>query len=326
MNRVSQFATLAKMLPIEKPLNFYSFPGKDGNEIVASDMYPALHASWAVDFFFLVGIHQYGFWHGEKMYEGPLLGTLGGRKVKGSDLLWKLLLRAFQADPAGMNFEQLALMSHERWESIMCDDNGIVPLLASKERLLLTHQYAEYFHASSLKFISPDSILRSVRSCDEPAKSFLMLITDKEFGIPGYREDQLNKKALLLMMSLANRPEQFLVPEKSFAWDPIVDYHLMRLALRLGLVVLPSEWEHENIERKFTTPVREEMIRELVFDAVKSVITQSGRTMAEIDNLMWSARRFCPEVETPNCATCMLSAACEQRVELFQPIIRTKSY
>src|SRR3989338_8478304 len=282
--RIDQFSELVKTLPIAQPLNFYSFPGKGGVEIIAKDDYPPLRAPWTVDFFFLAGIHNYGYWYGEEKYEGPLFGTINGKKVKGSDLLYKLFLRAFQSDPAGMRIDQLATINCEHWESIMKDDNGIVPL---------------------------------------PAKILLNMLTDRAWGVPGYCEDPLQKKALLLMMSLANRPEQFLVPEATFVWDPIVDYHLMRLALRLGLVTLPAEWINENTERKFTSPERERAVRKAVFRVVRSVIKKSGRSMAEIDNLMWSARRFCPEVEKPNCTACMLQSVCAQKTDLFQPVIRT---
>ena len=325
--RIDQFSELVKTLPITQPLNFYSFLGKGGVEIIAKDDYPPLRAPWTVDFFFLAGIHNYGYWYGEEKYEGPLFGTINGKKVKGSDLLYKLFLRAFQSDPAGMRIDQLATINCEHWESIMKDDNGIVPLLANEERLLLTRRYAQrFFLKDAQRFISPAFIMRIAHCSNRPAKILLNMLTDRAWGVPGYCEDPLQKKALLLMMSLANRPEQFLVPEATFVWDPIVDYHLMRLALRLGLVTLPAEWINENTERKFTSPERERAVRKAVFRVVRSVIKKSGRSMAEIDNLMWSARRFCPEVEKPNCTACMLQSVCAQKTDLFQPVIRTTAY
>lgn len=196
--RIGQFAEFVRTLSIEPPLNFYSFRGKDGGEIVASDSYPPLSVPWAIDFFFLVGIHNFGFWHGEEQYEGPLFGMLNGKKVKGSDLLWKLLLRAFQADPASMEVRELAAITRERWGSIMSDDNGVVELLANEERLTLTRAYAQrLFTGGGPVSMVPKEILRLANASHEPAKTLLDILTVKP-GIPGYREDPLKKKALLL--------------------------------------------------------------------------------------------------------------------------------
>lgn len=327
MRRIRQFAKLVSTLPIDKPLNFYSFHGKDGSEIVASDMYPPLNAPWAIDFFFLVGIHNFGFWHGEEKYEGPLFGTLGGKKVKGSDLLWKLLLCAFFKSSFSLSGPWLKYISHERWKSIMSDDNGIVELLATKKRWELTRALGEWFETQTPPAHKGSGWVKHMTEAAHcPAEQMLARLTDPVCGAPGYKEDPLKKKAILFMMALANRPEHFLVPERTFVWDPIVDYHLMRLAERLELVILPKSWVKESVERLRTSPERERDIRWAVFRAVKFVIQLSGRTMAEIDNLMRSARRYCLEMEAPNCSACMLQNACAQKVELFQPIIRTQAY
>lgn len=325
--RVSQFAEFVKTTAIEKPLNFYSFTGRDGVEIIAKDDYPPLHAPWAVDFFFLVGIHNFGYWHGTEKYEGPLFGTWNGKKVKGSDLLYKLFLREFLRDPLALTGPWLSHLSLKRWQKIMSDDNGVVELLATYERLELTRRLGDWFTGHTpYAHRGSGWVEHFARASHYPAAHMLHLLTDPVMGAPGFREDPLKKKALLFLMTLTNRPEHFLVPEESFTWDPIVDYHLMRLALRLGLVNLPMEWVNENTERTFTSPERERAIRRAVFDAVRLLLVHSGRSMAEIDNLMWSARRFCPEMEKPNCAGCMLQTACAQRTELFQPVIRTTAY
>jgi hypothetical protein len=100
----------------------------------------------------------------------------------------------------------------------------------------------------------------------------------------------------------------------------------MRLALRMGLVALPKAWREENIARKLTFLSREAAIRSLTNDAIEQVITQSGRSMFAIDNLAWSARRYCPETEPPQCEKCPLKNSCAQDIELFQPVIRTTAY
>src|SRR3989344_1204781 len=237
---LNAFAKLVGVLPIGKPLNFYSFTGKDGSEIIAKDDCPPLYAPWTIDFFFLADIHNFGFWNGEEKYEGPLFGTLGGKKVKGSDLLYKLLLRAFIRDPFELSGPWLRSLSKKRWEEIMTDDNGGVTLLATNERWELTRALGEWFIAHTPPaHMGSRWVANIVSAFHRPAQQMLSRLTDPVRGVPGFKEDPLKKKALLFMMTLANRPEHFLIPEKSFVWRPIVDYHLMRLALRLGLVMLP---------------------------------------------------------------------------------------
>lgn len=324
--RIKRFAAFAKRASIATPLNFYSVKLSDETELVLKDMYPPLGVPWVIDFFFLAIAHQYGFWHGTTHYEGPLYGTLGGMKLKGSDLLWKLFLRGFTQDAAALTGGALARITRERWEELMSDDDGPIPLLVTEERLALTQGLG----TSLLRHGSPLNTARGwVRhhlALRAPAKYILENLSHPKFGTIGYREDPLQKKALLFMMALANRPEQFLVPEREFTWNPIVDYHVMRLLLRTGLVTLPASWRQANRTRQFVSDERASIIRDACFGANKEIVTVSERTMAEIDVLLWEARRFCPETEEPNCAACKLNSVCEQRTDLFQPIERTTNY
>ncbi|MDO8521574.1 MAG: hypothetical protein Q7S52_05660 [bacterium] len=328
--RIAQFAELVKTLPLGKPLNFYSFHGKDGGEIVASDMYPPLHAPQAIEFFFFACLHNYGFWHGKEKYEGPLYGTLDGKRVKGSDLLWKLLLRAVKRDAHALAPKSLANMWLSDYCRMFSDDNGPIPLFISDERYALTLAYGKWFETQSMAWVrTPAELIAYINAYPNPLRNLRAILTDEKDGVPGYREDPLVKKVLLLMMALVNRPERFVVPEDDFVWDPIVDYHLMRLDLRMGHVILPHTWRAENIERRFASKEREEAIRKADFRANKkllALLAPHGIGMPEVDVLKWMARRFCPEIEKPNCNACMLQSTCAKKVELFQPVIRTTAY
>jgi len=329
--RIEQFAELVKtFLTLGRPLNFYSFTGKDGIQTVASDMYPPLHAPEVIEFFFFACLHNYGFWHGKEKYEGPLFGTLDGKKVKGYDLLWKLLLRAVKNDPYVFMPQRLANMWLSEYCLIFSDDNGPIPLLISDERYDLTRAYGNWFGVERMSGAStPAALVAYANDHPKPLATLRMIIADPNSGIPGYREDPLAKKVLLLLMALTNRPEHFVIPEDDFPWDPIVDYHLMRLDLRMGHVILPRAWREENVERRFTSKEREEAIRAADYKANRlllNLLRNHGITMAEIDALKCMARRFCPEIEKPDCAACMFQSVCSQNTELFQPVIRTTAY
>lgn len=326
LNQISGVASALSAIGVITPLNFYSYPGKNGGEIVASDMYPPLHARWTLDFFPLVMAHNYGFWHGATEYDGALYGTLDGRKTKGSDLLWKLFLRAFEKDPGMLTGKNLRSMTLDAWRRIMSDDDGVVPLLASTERLLLTQKLGEHIARFASPLNTYGGMIRHLRDMREPARAMQEFFSDPTYGVPGFREDPLRKKATLLLLALKNRPEKFLIPEKSFVWEPIVDYHLMRIALRTGMVHIPETWREENATRVFTDAQRERAIRVATKRAMEKVVSLSGRPMEEVDVALWMARRYCPEETAPDCPSCTLKGACKKHTELFQPVFRTITY
>lgn len=127
-------------------------------------------------------------------------------------------------------------------------------------------------------------------------------------------------------MTMANRPERFLRVKDSYNWSPITDYHLMRVALRLGLVDLSETELETNKNRAWINAESEYEIRSVVHRAVQLLIQQSGKTMSFVDEKMWSARRYCPEMNEPDCNKCIFSGICKKRTKLFQPIFRTTTY
>lgn len=321
MSRVKEVAALLAKSPPITPLNFYSVNGKNGETIVLDKFYPPLHAPWAIDFFWYSVIQNSGFWlDKDGRYDKPLLGTLNGKaNIKGSDLLWQLILRAFNKDPDQFAPKRLAKMRIAEFRALMSDDNGQIPMLSTRERHRVTQQYGKWLVARKS---TPKAIVERLRESAMPVSNLLRVLQE----VPGYKEDVLAKKSLLLTMVMVSRPERFLVPEGFVNWAPIVDYHLMRTALRLGMVDLPPAWKAENIARTMTSGTREFAIRRAVYDAVRMLIDQSGKSMFEIDALLWGARKYCPEMETPDCASCLLASACAKRVDLFQPVFRTMHY
>lgn len=302
-------------------LNFYSF-GEGNNLIIASDMYPPLNHPQAIEFFFFVCMHQFGFWTGDKWtgYIEPLYGTIDGKKTKGSDLLWKVSMRALKKNPDVFSPEHLAEITQEELlEEIFADDSGPIPFPDRFIRLDLTRTFGKWFVEEEIK---PSDIVRSAQRAGKPLSRLL----DRLRKIPGYSEDPLEKKNLLLAMAMANRPEKFIEAKDFYNWLPVVDYHLMRVALRLGLVDLHKNEIDENEKRQFVSAEVEKDIRTSVYDALIFLIRESGRGMPFIDELMWSARKYCPEMEEPDCSKCVFTNVCKKRTKLFQPVFRTTYY
>lgn len=127
-------------------------------------------------------------------------------------------------------------------------------------------------------------------------------------------------------MALTNRPERFLKVNDLENWNPIVDYHLMRTALRLGMVDLHGFETGKNKKRRWVGEIEENHIRTVVFDAISLLIELSSQPMSSVDVQMWMARKYCPEMSKPNCKKCLFEKVCKKRIELFQPIFRTIAY
>lgn len=321
--QIAKVAEVVKNLPERGyGCNWYSYK-KDGQTIVDVATYPPLHHPQAVNFFFFVVSHDYGFWYGnDKGYLGPLYGTIGGKKAKGSDLLWKMATSALYQDETRFEPAHLAdIEISELTREIFFDDNGPVIWPDFETRFRNTRAYGRWFVENST---SPLKILADANQADEPLRDFLRQLRP----IPGYKytQDVFEKKNLLLTMMLFNRPEKFLKITDSENWKPLVDYHVMRLALRLGMVELNEEEREINRRRQWTTSRSEFKIREASYEAVKRIIRQSGRPMPFVDDKLWHARRYCPEMEQPNCPQCIFNGVCKKRTELFQPVFRTTAY
>lgn len=323
--RVSQVAALLRANPPKTSgPNFYSVQTYKG-PLVLNQMYPSLNHSCAIDFFFFTVMHNFGLWYGDSEgYVRPLTGRLygGDKELKGSEFLWALFKRALDRDSRVFAPQFLATVDSQVFIRTFMDDGQALPWPDFEERLKLTRQYGQYFLEIG---ITPTKVLDMANKRDHPLDAFL----GATGHIPGYNSDELRKKNILLAMVLANRPEKFLKPIDDEKWPPIVDYHLMRVALRLGLVELwPSDGPIcDQLEgRKWVSASDERMVRFLVWQAIKQLIVESGLTMAGVDEILWMARKYCPEMTEPECARCMFHDVCVKRTELFQPVFRTTAY
>jgi hypothetical protein len=317
--QIKKTAEFLKQLPKgENGLNFYSYKGKDGVENVFSDMYPPLNHQDAINFFFFACLHQHGFWYGdEKGYVKPLTGMINGKIEKGSDLLWKTISKTF---PYNLRPQKLAdIPLEDLFYGILATDSGTILFPDLEERFKMTRAYGRWFVKNNT---SPKEIVIASNKSKTPLLSFLR----KMEVVPGFNKDSLEKKSLLLAMCLANRPEKFLVVKDPWNWSPIIDYHVMRFALRMGLIELNEEEQKANANRFWVSKETEDRIRWDVAIACNELISQSGHTMSFVDEKMWLARKYCPEMETPNCEKCLFTSACQKRTELFQPVYRTTSY
>jgi len=310
MDKVEKLADFFRKLPLEDPPKFLD-----------PDKFPEENTKGALDFFFAVTMHDYGFWIGNRNgYKKPFYGYINGRKLKGGDWLWaaskRMLIRYGPEFFDPKNLSQISGKDFQKWFS---DDNGIIKMLDLETRQYYTHclgyVISNFFHPL-------DDEMEKINEKENPLALFLNFTR----CLPGYSEDKLIKKNILLAMILANRPEKFLRASQE-NWPPMIDYHIMRVALRFGILEELNRWERETLKTRYwASPILEEKIRTAVFEAIKKVIELSGKPMHFVDKFLWNARSFCPEMQKPECEKCRLKNICEKNTDLFQPVFRTTNY
>jgi hypothetical protein len=285
------------------------------------DSFPPREHPAAIDFFFAATLQQFGFWtiH-EGRYARPMVAHLGGTELKGSDFLWAAYRRWVDADPDALTpegqaqIDQDALAYHTRCEE------GTSPLPAPELRLGVVRGYGQDMIALGW---TPRVILERANASATPLHAFLSMLD----RVGGYKEDPLRKKSALLGIILQQRPERFLKRTATETVPPIVDYHVQRSCLRMGLVRLENDALRQRVEGREVLPAEDEWaVRRASWHAMARLQEMSGRPMGAVDYFLFQNRRRCPEMTTPDCARCPVDPVCLHATTLFQPVLRTTAY
>jgi sugar/nucleoside kinase (ribokinase family) len=288
---------------------------------VGPELPPVGHPK-ALEYFFAATLQQFSFWSvRDNRYFQPLIARIGGVERKGSDYLWEAYRRGIEQDAAFCSPERQANLTREGLLSVFRADNGEDPMPALDLHLEQARQYGRDMLALQL---TPQVVLDRALASPQPLQTFLVTLD----RVGGYKEDPLRKKSLLLAMGLNNRPERFMPLRNDEQIAPIMDYHLMRSCLRIGLIdVLDRELETKLTDRKLVSPAEEWAVRYPAYLAFEQLVTQSGKSLSTVNGFMFAnARKRCPEMTEPECRICPLDPDCAHRKELFQPVLRTSFY
>jgi len=268
-------------------------------------------------------LHQYGFWTGDPTqgWQGPMYAELDGHRYKGSDFIWAAFARAARETPDMLSLERMTKDRH-LFATICTADNGQCPIPD-----LESHQALHMAHAFAMMREWPEGyspLVDHANRSDRPVATLLKSLS----SLPGYMSDPLAKKANLLAIILSARPERFIDRRDPESLDPIVDYHMMRLCLRTGVVRVDDPDLARRLAQRTWVDMQEELaIRQATGRAILGLVERTGCTVGEIDGLFFKlGRSLCLEGETPHCERCPLQAECAQKTELFQPIYRTTAY
>ena len=294
-------------------------------EVVDSDFagpdHPPVGDPGALDFFFASTLQQFSFWTiKDGHYHKPLIAPIQGQVRKGSSYLSQVYRRAMMENPGFLTVAGQATVSAEQFATLYQDDNGQDVMPAIELHWQLANRYGQDMLALGY---TPQSLVAEAQNSERPLQTFLMLM-DK---IGGYKEDSLRKKSMLLALSLNQRPEKFLTFGIDEVPPPVIDYHLMRSCLRVGLIDVKDEALAADLAaRKVISAEDEQVVRRAAYEAIEQIAALSGKSIGAVDWFFFDARRRCPEMTEPDCTQCALDPICAKRKELFQPVYRTTFY
>jgi len=282
--------------------------------------FPELDDPLALEVLTLATAHQYGFWTGtDHGYGGPMWATIDGVRRKGSDFIWHAFTKAANADPTVIDADRLEA-EPLLFDEICVDDDGVCPIPDVGSHRALQQAYgATMGHLGGIRLL-----IDRANSSDDPLATLLEILSE----IPGFGEDPLAKKANLLALILANRPERFLRLPDPGSIAPIADYHNIRTLLRTGCIQVTDPELRQTLEdRSWTDAVGEASVRFAAYDAITALCDASGLNVGEVDGFLFTlGRSLCLETESPKCEECPVVESCARRTELFQPIFRTTAY
>jgi len=282
--------------------------------------FPELDDPLALDVLTLATAHQYGFWTGtDHGYGEPMWATIDGVRRKGSDFIWHAFTRAANADPTVIAWDRLAA-DPLLFDKICVDDDGTCPIPDAGSHRVLQQAYG----ATIGRLGGIRSVIDQANASDDPLATLLEALS----GIPGYGEDPLAKKANLLALILANRPEHFLHLDEGGSIAPIADYHNIRTLLRTGCVRVDDPDLRQTLaDRSWTDAIGEASVRSAAYEAINALCDTSGLNVGEVDGFLFTlGRSLCLETEDPRCGECPIEESCALHTELFQPIFRTTAY
>ena len=311
--KVMQVANLLRQGGKVTPFPFLDpFPG--------ARFFPQQASPLAVPFFFTAVMHQYGFWTSDgDLYGQPYRGQVDGDLLKGSDFMWRCILRKAQASSQFLEPAYQAQISRSEFDDVFRTDDGTLGLPMLDSHFQLMRGFGQDMVQRGW---TPARMVDVANGLESPFASFLEALTT----VTGYKEDPLQKKASLLAIALCNRPEHFL-EISSADFIPIVDYHIQRTFLRTGMVKVPeSALQQSLVARKFVDAAQEQVVRKAVHEAVLMLSKDSGCDIAAIDWFFFGLRKTCYEDRPPECHRCPAQTACEQNSSLFQPVFRTTAY
>jgi len=264
----------------------------------------------ALEFYMLTILHQFAFW--QPSSDGWMIAWYGnhhGQRLRGSDFIWSRMRWLLDHQPDAFRLDPPALECLEA--SALLDDDGL-PAPHFELHLDLSRRLRRYLAVHPLS-----ETVEAVRSGGSAE-----IFVERFRAIPGYGDDPYRKKLHLLFMYLTARSDSPLGLSDRSLNAPAVDYHIQRLLLRAGMIVVQNGALHTQLtERRLGRFEDEDQIRATAYEVVRYLIAESGAPSFSVDQLLFNARTYCGEdLGRLDCNACWLNQECRRDVAMFQPL------
>jgi hypothetical protein len=270
--------------------------------------------------FFAIGNSiNFRFWSLEEGQMHPAVGELDGSEYQGAMYMWRALRRALdQANGNLLDADFLARLSDADFDRIFADDSGRNPLAPGREERianlrdlgehLLTHWNGSFFNmveSTDGSLVEFARLSRRIRAFDDPMWKLTMLtaILHSGSGIFRFGDEPL----------------------------PAIDYHLLKQALRQGMVRPSPALGREITASRLLRPEDALELRRLALVAFVGVSQRTGLSGEVLDNRYWLNRVNCTDpdpvcLDPATAGRCPFHGACSQFTEFERPLELTRYY
>lgn len=269
-------------------------------------------------FFFITGID-----HRTSPTGQSFEGFIEEEYFQGADLLWHLAFRKYRENLGFFKAHRMARITVKDVKQWLTVKQPVqVTIRNPKQRAELLRdcgqKLAKFYNGSVLTLLDQAGNRLSVSSsCNHVG------LLDHLARFKAY-EDPARKKSFLLLKFLLRRrlwtlddPENLRIP---------VDNHLIRIALRTGIVKVSPSFEAVLRDGRVITIADDIALREVISDAFVEVVRYAKLPVLELDDFLWHFGRLCCKADSPICyegcttqcfvATDLLSFSCDLQCPL----------
>lgn len=248
----------------------------------------------------------------------PAAGFIDGEHYRGAMYMWRCLRRALDRRVLDLlDAKVLADLTEEDFDAIFTDDNGINPLaIARTDRLANLRDLGE-----RLRSDWDGAFYNLVASCRGSLATFARLSRDfRAFDDPVYKLTMVNG-----ILHLGSGVYEF-VDEPL----PAIDYHLLRQALRQGILRPSAPLAAKLTQMSALDQDEAQELRRVALAAFVELAAKSAISGELLDNRYWMNRVNCADVpvclDPETAAACPFLGACERATQFALPIELTRYY
>jgi hypothetical protein len=261
---------------------------------------------------------NFRFWQLEAGHIVPAVGLIDGEPFRGAMYMWRSLRRCVDRNELPiLDAQFLANLTEAEFDEIFRDDTGAQPLAVAREERLanlrdLGAKLAESWDGLFYNLVS---------ACARSIVAFAQLSSRlRAFDDPLFKLTMVNAIVHSGSRVYAFEDEPL----------PAIDYHLLRHALRQGLVIPEFRLADKLRARQLLECEEASELRRVALHAFVRLAELSGQSGELIDNNYWLNRVNCTDepvcLDSTTAKRCPFLTVCEQATSFQLPLELTRYY